>query len=329
MSNTIQPMHIFIDTNILLEIYHLSGPDLDELQKIARLVYHQKIRIYMNQQVEDEFWRNREGTIADAIKQFEKTKAEKTLPNLVRTHEAVENLSRIVSEVNTVKNKILEDIKGNIENNSFKADEVIKSLFDIAKPKPINPELLQKARLRLDLGNPPGKKGSLGDAINWEYLIETIDEGNDLIIISADGDYESELRKEKLREFLEREWKKLKKSNIELYKSLPAFLKKYFPDIKLSNEIDKQMTLEGFENSPNFVITHSYIGKLLTYDDFNTRDVIRIITAFIKNTQIHRILGDEDVLGFAKKIIEFAKTDETKSLANQLQSMIDDLDPLA
>jgi predicted nucleic acid-binding protein len=243
-------MYVFIDTNILLDIYHLSGPDLDELRKIEKLVSHKKIQICMCQQVEDEFWRNREGTIADAIKKFEKTKAEQTLPNLVRTHEAIEGLRKIISEVNTLKNKILEDIKENIERNSFKADDVIKSLFRIAKPKPISPEILQKARFRLDLGNPPGKKGSLGDAVNWEYLIETIEEGNDLIIISSDGDYESELRKERPKEFLEREWKKLKKGSLELYKSLPAFLKKHFPEIKLAGEIDKQVALEGFETSP-------------------------------------------------------------------------------
>ena len=31
-------MKVFIDTNILLDFYHLSGSDLDELQKLVQLV---------------------------------------------------------------------------------------------------------------------------------------------------------------------------------------------------------------------------------------------------------------------------------------------------
>lgn len=61
-------MKIFIDTNILLDLYHLSGPDLDELEKVLKLMKRQKVKLLIPKQVEDEFWRNRENVINDAIK---------------------------------------------------------------------------------------------------------------------------------------------------------------------------------------------------------------------------------------------------------------------
>jgi len=45
-------MNIFIDTNILLDLYHLSGPDLDELKKIIKLHQTAQIKIYLPRQVE-------------------------------------------------------------------------------------------------------------------------------------------------------------------------------------------------------------------------------------------------------------------------------------
>ena len=57
---------------------------------------------------------------------------------------------------------------------------------------------------RTEVGNPPGKADSLGDALNWEWLLEQEIEfwDDELILISSDNDYESELIKGKPREFV-------------------------------------------------------------------------------------------------------------------------------
>ena len=68
-------MNIFIDTNILLDLYHLSGPDLDELKKIIKLHQTAQIKIYLPGQVKDEFYRNRERVVKESIELFEKSKA--------------------------------------------------------------------------------------------------------------------------------------------------------------------------------------------------------------------------------------------------------------
>jgi len=56
---------------------------------------------------------------------------------------------------------------------------------------------IEKAKKRKVVGNPPGKKNDpLGDEINWEILLESIDKStSELIIISNDSDYLTEYEK--------------------------------------------------------------------------------------------------------------------------------------
>ena len=116
------------------------------------------------------------------MKHFAKTKAEQILPNIIRTHNVIEKLKKAVSQVNEIAEKIRKDVESNIDQNDLKADIIIQKLFQIAKPHPIEEHILNKARLRVELGNPPSKKG-LGDAIHWEYLLESVKEGENLVLI--------------------------------------------------------------------------------------------------------------------------------------------------
>lgn len=77
--------------------------------------------------------------------------------------------------------------------------------------------------MRVEIGNPPGKKGSTGDVINWEWLLtKKLDfRENELVVVGADGDFESELHKGKPKEFLLREWSAENPScEFVLYKTL-------------------------------------------------------------------------------------------------------------
>ena len=67
-------MKVFIDTNVLLNMYHLSGPDLAELEKLLGFVKGGSIDVIISKQVEEEFWRNRENVIYDALRQFKETR---------------------------------------------------------------------------------------------------------------------------------------------------------------------------------------------------------------------------------------------------------------
>ncbi|MBS0153009.1 MAG: DUF4935 domain-containing protein [Nitrospira sp.] len=308
-------MKVFIDTNILLDLYRLSGPDLDELNKVLKLMKTSKVELLVSKQVEDEFWRNREDVISDTLKRFKETKVISKTPNIIRTYAQFSDLKASIDRVNNLVSELEKEVARDIAENKLKADELITQLFNDATPDPIPNAIVEKAKARVETGNPPGKKGSIGDAINWEWLLtKEMDLWDDeLVVVSADGDFESELHKRKPKEFLLREWRaKNPGSELVLYKSLPDFLKDRFAEIRISDEVDKILAIEKIERSSNFATTHAAIALLNRYGDFSDSDVIRIMKAYTENDQISWILGDTDILEFAKKVISYAKSDAAK-----------------
>ena len=61
---------IFIDTNILLNFYHFTSDDLDALNGVFVSHAQGAVTVHLTDQVRDEFNRNREGKLRDALKQF-------------------------------------------------------------------------------------------------------------------------------------------------------------------------------------------------------------------------------------------------------------------
>ena len=78
-------------------------------------------------------------------------------------------------------------------------------------PIPPSDEILEALGNRVQVGNPPGKAQSFGDAINWETLLRAAPDGEDLLLVSADGDYASALDRSSLDGFLRQEWLDRKK----------------------------------------------------------------------------------------------------------------------
>lgn len=319
-------MKVFIDTNILLGLYHLSGPDLDELKKIIKLAENDQLTVLMPQQVADEFWRNRERVIRDALDTFLKTKAQQFLPNIIRSNPKASELRKAVDQVNSLVKTLKEDADSAINEHNLPADSIIELLFKQCKPEPIAHDVIERARLRKDLGNPPGKADSLGDAVNWEWLLSQADPNDDLTIVSADGDFESELLPSTPKEFLVREWGQKSVGHLTLHKGLPELLKANFPDIKLSDEIDKLAAIEKLEKSLSFTATHNAIAKLSKFDDFTDSEVVRIASAYDQNNQVHMIFGDTDVTDFAKKILPLAKSAEALEAVKVLELLLEQIE---
>ena len=319
-------MNIFIDTNLLLDLYHLSGPDLDELKKVIKLHQTSQIKIYLPKQVKDEFYRNRERVVKESIELFEKSKASSSLPNMAKTHDRIPELRGLQESFNQLVKDIKADVTLQAVESRLKADELIEVLFDQFKEESIDQEIILKAKDRQQIGNPPGKKDSLGDAINWEWLIVSVPELEDLNIVSGDGDFESVLTPGAVKDFLQREWRARKRSEIRLFKGLPELLKEYFPDIKLSDEIDKKDAILKLESSYNFAATHAAIAKLNKYDQFNENEQLRLVNAFIENQQVNWIVGDEDVFDFAKKLLGQIKNASIQIDAIPLEVMISDVE---
>lgn len=318
-------MKVFVDTNVFLSLYHLSGPDLDELKKIVKLAESGKIEVLLPQQVADEFWRNRERVIKDALDTFSKTKSQYFLPNIVRANNKANELKKASDLVNSLVKTLREETDETIRTQSLAADKIIESL--LANCQPIDEQVMQKAQLRRQIGNPPGKADSLGDAINWEWLLSHAGHYDDLIIISADGDFESELTPSTPKEFLSREWGKYTETGkLTLFKGLPEFLKANFPDIKLSDEIDKIAALEKLEKSLSFAATHNAVAKLTKYDDFTDSEISRIAAAYNNNNQVYMIFGDADVTAFAKKVISVAKSETAKHAVKPMEELLEQIE---
>lgn len=322
-------MKVFIDTNILLDIYHLSGADLEELRKLKRMVEKGKVELLVSSQVVEEFWRNRERVVADALKTFKESKAMAKIPNIIRAYPDAKELKASVDKANEIVKTLLARVTEDIKKDALKADEVIQELLSAVTVGEVTHEVFYQAKRRCEVGNPPGKKDSLGDGINWEWLLEQ-EIGfwdDELIIISADGDYESELTKGKPREYLLREWnKKNPGCRLVLEKSLPDFLAARFPGIQLAEEIDKIEEIERLENSSNFATTHKAIAALNKYDDFKDAEIRRIVAAYLENSQVAWILGDDDVKAFGWKVVTLAKSPETKEACAKLKERLDDLE---
>ena len=319
-------MNIFIDTNVLLNLYHLSGPDLDELKKIIKLHQTAQIKIHLPKQVKDEFYRNRERVVKESIELFDKSKASSSLPNMTRTHERISELRSIQEAFNQLVKDIKADVMLQAIDGKLKADELIEVLFDQFIDSLINEEVIKKAKNRHEIGNPPGKKDGLGDAINWEWLLDSVPDHEDLNIVSGDGDFESELNPGFIKDFLQREWRSTKNSEVRLFKGLPELLKEYFPEIKLSDEIDKKDAILKLESSYNFAATHAAISKLNKYDEFNENEQLRLVNAVINNQQVHWILGDEDVFDFAKKLLGQIKNVSLQIDAVPLEVMLEEVE---
>ena len=322
-------MKIFIDTNILLDIYHLSGPDLEELRKLTRMVQKGKVDLLVSTQVVDEFWRNRERVIANAMAAFKETKAATKIPNIIRVYSEAKELKQAADKVNEMVKMLSAKATADIEGDALKADAVVKELLDAVTVGEITEQIVLQAQRRTAVGNPPGKPDSLGDALNWEWLLEQEIAfwDDELIVISSDNDYESELIKGRPREFLVREWEaKNPGCKLLLEKSLTDFLLRRFPDIRLAEEVDKVESIERLETSSTFQSTHMAIAALNKYDDFKDSEVKRIVAAYLGNNQILWILGDSDVRAFAQKIVSAAKSQQAIEAATPLKELLADLD---
>ena len=163
-------MKLFIDTNIFLSFYHLTSEDLEELRKLAVLLDQKEVTLYVTDQVRAEFSRNRENKIADAVKRLTDQRLNLQFPQLCKDYAEYNELRELQRSYESAHSSLLEKIGRDVAEQTLKADKTIQELFTKATIIETTDTLVERARLRIQVGNPPGKEGSLGDAISWEAL---------------------------------------------------------------------------------------------------------------------------------------------------------------
>jgi len=297
-------INLFIDTNIFLNFYSFSDDDLDKLSNLHSLISKtNQIKLYVPSQLVDEFNRNRENRIKDAMKKFRDSNVKSEIPKLCSGFDEAKIIFALSKQIYEEKNKLTEKISQAIENKTLKADLLINDLF--SAPIEIEDNIIVNAKKRFDLGNPPGKNKSYGDAVNWEFLLEKVPEKEDLYFVGDDIDYKSPLNENNFSSFLAEEWKKKKSSKIYYYKSVNNFFKDKFPQIQLKDDYIIDIKIEEFAESRSFDIARSRLNGLHQINEFSDAQVNAIIKASINNDQIYNAHAYSDFVGrFLKEIVE-------------------------
>jgi len=297
-------VNLFIDTNIFLSFFHLSNDDLEEIHKLTVLIEKGEVILWLPEQVLNEFYRNRENKIYEATKKLKEQHTKHQFPQICKDYDEYPELRELLKEYEKKLSSLIKKVSDDVSARTLKADQKISELFDKSKVIETTPALIDKARLRIDVRNPPGKDGSLGDAINWEGLLEKVPNNHDLYLIADDKDYYSVLDDNKLKDFLLDEWKHKKSADLIFFRRLSQFFKDHYPDIKLASELEKELAIQSLVNSGAFSTTHSAISQLSKYAEFNKSQVNELVQVALSNSQVSWIICDQDVYDFYLNLVK-------------------------
>lgn len=295
-------MHVFIDTNILLNFFHFTKEEIDALSNVFASHEHGAATVHLTEQVCDEFYRNRENKIKDALKKFKDVKFAAQLPAFMKQYDEYEQIRKKSAELQELTKAISLKVDSDVIENGLLTDALIKDIFSKSSPIITTPELFAKAQMRVLLGNPPGKNGSMGDSVNWVALLDAVPEGENLHVISEDGDYYSTLDENRPHPFLRKEWSEKKQAELFVYRTLSSFLKEHFDGVAFSYDKDKDALIESLAESGSFAVTHNLIAKLEQFGYFSLKEVQRILAAAVANNQFGWIVTDQDVYTFLKRV---------------------------
>jgi len=296
-------MNLFIDTNVFLSFFHFSSDDLEELRKLGVLVRNGTITLILPEQVRSEFRRNRDGTVADALKRLREQKLPVQFPQLCKDYEEYRAFRTALRTAEETRAALITSLEADISGNQLKADVVIAELFATARALDETDAQLGLARDRMLRGNPPGKKGSHGDALNWEALLESVVNGQDLFFVSGDGDWVSPLDEEKFDSFLTDEWQRKKASSIIFYRRLSAFFREHFPDINLATEEEKERLIQALASCGTFARARSMLRQLAAHGEFTAVQLNGIARAATTNNQVYWILADADISRYIRGLL--------------------------
>ncbi len=296
-------LHVFIDTNVFLSFFAYTNDDIEELKKLVGLMKNKKIRLYLTQQVCQEFARNREGKIMEAIANFGRVTTQ-GLPRLMLHYPEADIYQNAVKDLKKAHNEVIVRTKGDAIEDTLPADRLFVALTEASKPIVADDGNLKKARERTERNDPPGKERSFGDRLNWELLLAHVPVKTDLHIISQDGDFASSIDGMKPHPVLKSEWRE-RGSKLYLHTELKAFFKTHFPDIEVETDIEKRSAIERLKSSGSFAATHLAISGLQDFIILLTANEIdELVDAARTNHQVGRIGVDADVSSFYSRILE-------------------------
>jgi hypothetical protein len=288
---------LFLDANILLDFYRFGNDDLNQIEKVVTLIKEEEILLLTNEHLKNEVFKNRETVLAEVIKVLG-TKLQFRAPRICEGMDQAKEVSAKVKEANTLIASLQKEIEERAKTRSLRADQLMNELFEAAQVSLVTENTVAEAERRVSLSYPPGKQGSVGDAIHWVTLLNA---GQYHVnIVTRDGDFRSPLDGTSIAQFLSTEWKEKvgRWAEVTLFSSLSQFLAANFPHIKLSEEATKNSLVDELLASGNFASTHAIIEQLRKFDFFTNKQVSLLFQALVGNNQVSWIASDTDVREF-------------------------------
>jgi len=243
-------MYIFIDANIYLDYFRMSNDTVVSLKKLKEYIkQNKKAQLILPTQIQNEFYRNKNAEI------------KKSLELLNNSVNVLTNLSRVSpsTKVKEELEKFRKEFKSSLTDKNSEINTLIGSLFELANKHEEDDFIFNKAYKRMVKRNPPGKNGSIGDAIAWEVLLQNFN-SQPLYVISKDGDW-GETNSDGVNSILLGEWKKVSSKKLALFKSIGDFLNKVNKanKVKISKEVIKEE-----KSIPSFASGYSGYPGLLS-----------------------------------------------------------------
>lgn len=187
---------LFVDTNIWLDFYRARNESGLTLLAHAEAVASKIIVTY---QLESEFKRNRQAAILEGMQEL-KAPAQISRPGIFSDAQASAVLTKSLKEaekrVRTLKAKLTKVLADPAAHDPVyqacqrifhKADSLVLTREDVTRR-----QIRRRALRRFLHGCPPRKKNdtSIGDAINWEWMVHCAQTANaELVIVTRDSDY--------------------------------------------------------------------------------------------------------------------------------------------
>lgn len=238
---------LFVDTNIWLDFYRARSDAglslLDRLEGVSD-------KLIVSYQLEMEYKKNRQIAIIEGINGLKKPEGISRPPFLsdAASMKAIQKSIKDTSKrIGKLKDKLIRALQDPSKNDPvYKACQRIfhndDSNLILNRENPIRHKIKRRALKRFLLGCPPrkGSDTSMGDAVNWEWMIEcAIQNKAELVIVTRDSDYgvhfdgESYVNDHLGQEFSERV---SKKRQILLYSKLSSALKHF--SVSVSKQIE-------------------------------------------------------------------------------------------
>lgn len=275
---------IFIDTNIFLDFYRVrkSNVSMKWLEEIEK----HKDLIITSSQVEMEFKKNRQSVILDSINEVKKIKNNGlNIPAIISNAQAAEMIKKSQKYIDEQQKKLKQQIE-RILKNPKTTDPVYKSLqklfknespFNLDRENKIRFKIRNLAKKRFLLGYPPRKAtdNSIGDAVNWEWIINCAENsGKHIILVTRDTDfgasYDNELY---LNDWLQQEFKQRVSRNRKIIltdRLMTAFkLVKITVTAEMVEEEEKILTSTYEMNSAKIQEALREISEKIDFDNWN------------------------------------------------------------